>query len=291
MEIAEKTAGISGDASGVPGRRPQSLFDLLNLNLFWLANQFHWQALLAVVIPSMVAHFLDPRYKAINLTTVVTLGTLVAFVVNPLAGALSDYVKFRMGRRRPFMIIGTVINLIVLVLFAFSPSWFPENLLLPAFTLLFLLLQFSNNLANSPWSAIIADKVPEKQRGLASGFNALFTLLGTAAGAVVAGLILGGDLPLPAYRNAVVQIFLVIAVVQLLFVAYTVVMVKETPLPPEQRSAFHLREFFKRFFFKPGRYPDLSWVLLARFLVMMGIWSVFYFLVYYFKDVLGSHSQ
>ncbi|MBO0782536.1 MAG: MFS transporter, partial [Ktedonobacteraceae bacterium] len=49
--------------------------------------------------------------------------------------------------------------------------------------------------------------------------------------------------------------------------------------------------FLRRFFFKPSRYPDLSWVLLARFLVMMGIWSVFYFLVYFFKDVLGSHGE
>ena len=36
------------------------------------------------------------------------------------------------------------------------------------------------------------------------------------------------------------------------------------------------------------RYPDLSWVLLARLLIMMGIWGVFYFLQYYFDDVLGG---
>ena len=114
-----------GVAVGLPSPAPQrrvSLFDQINLNVFWIANNFHWQALLAIVIPSMVVKFLGNANKDINLTLVVVWGTLVALVVNPLVGALSDYATFRMGRRRPFMIIGTVLNVIVLVLFAFSPG-------------------------------------------------------------------------------------------------------------------------------------------------------------------------
>jgi len=71
-------------------RRRLSVFEQVNLNVFWIANNFHWQALLAVVIPSMVATFLDPGHKAINLAIVVNAGTLVAFVVNPLVGAISE---------------------------------------------------------------------------------------------------------------------------------------------------------------------------------------------------------
>ncbi len=269
-------------------KRRLSVFDQVNLNAFWIANNFHWQSLLAVVIPSMVATFLDPSHKDINLALVVNVGTLVAFVVNPLVGAISDYATFHMGRRRPFMIAGTILNVIVLVLFAFAPSWFSASALLFTFAILFVLLQFSNNLANSPWSAIIADKVPIQQRGLSSGFNGLFTLLGTILGSVVAGIILGGNMPLPLYRNAVVRMFLLIATVQIAFVVYTVLTVKEEPLPPEQHVRLNLAYFFKRFLFKPSQYPDISWVLLARFLVMMGIWSVYYFLLYYFDDVLGG---
>ena len=39
------------------------LFEQININVFWIANNFHWQALLAIVIPSMVAKFLDPAQK------------------------------------------------------------------------------------------------------------------------------------------------------------------------------------------------------------------------------------
>lgn len=290
MEMTDKPGSIAVDASGAQ-LRPLSIFDQVNLNVFWIANNFHWQALLAVVIPSMVARLLDPANKSINLTIVVTAGTLVAIVVNPLVGAISDYATFRLGRRRPFMILGTLLNILALFAFAYSPQWFSGGALLATFSILFLLLQFSNNVANSPWSAIIADKVPPYQRGLASGFNGLFTLLGTIIGSLLAGSVLGGAASsnnLHLYQSAIVQIFVIIAVVQIVFVAYTVITVKEVPLPPERHVAFNFAAFLRRFFFKPSQYPDLSWVLLARFLVMMGIWSVYYFLTYYFTDVLGG---
>ena len=117
MDIPEKTGAITVDTPTVS--RPVSLFEQININVFWLANQFHWNAIIAVIIPSMVARLLDPAHKDINLPLVVIWGTLVAVVVNPLVGAFSDYATFRLGRRRPFMIIGTIANVIVLV---FSPS-------------------------------------------------------------------------------------------------------------------------------------------------------------------------
>ncbi len=159
MDVTENSGGIAVSPPGAAAQRRVSLFDQVNINVFWIANNFHWQALLAIVIPSMVVYFLGNANKDINLALVVVWGTLVAVVVNPLVGAISDYATFRMGRRRPFLIIGTVFNVIVLLLFAFSPSWFSSTGLLVTFIILFLLLQLTNNFANSPWSAIIADNV------------------------------------------------------------------------------------------------------------------------------------
>ncbi|MHB8596071.1 MAG: MFS transporter [Ktedonobacteraceae bacterium] len=289
MEIIDNPGELAVSPPGTAKERRVSVFEQINLNVFWLANNFHWQALLAIVIPSMVVKFLDPNLKDINLALVVIWGTLVAVIVNPLVGAISDYATYRMGRRRPFMIVGTIINVVVLVAFGFSPYFTSSQaVLLLLFTLLFLFLQFSNNLANAPWSAIIADKVPVHQRGLTAGFNGLFTLLGTVFGSVIAGIIVNKNDSLPVYKNEIVKIFLLIAVVQILFVVYTVIFVKETPLPPEKHVKLQVGSFLRKFFFKPSTYPDLSWVLLARLLMMMGIWGVFYFLQYYFDDVLGG---
>src|SRR5438876_11065863 len=230
MEIIDNPGGVEVIPPGTAAAKRVSVFEQVNLNVFWIANTFRWQALLAIVIPSMVVKFLDPAQKDINLALVVIWGTLVAVAVNPLVGAISDYATFRMGRRRPFLIIGTIANAIVLVLFAFAPGWFSSIALLLTFIVLFLLLQFTNNLANSPWSAIIADKVPEHQRGMTSGFNGLFTLLGTIIGSIVAGIIVNKNNALPIYRNEIVQIFLIIAVVQVILVAYKVITVNATSL-------------------------------------------------------------
>jgi MFS family permease len=285
MEVSENP-GIAVSTPGATTQRRVSVFEQININVFWIANNFHWQALLAIVIPSMVVKFLGDANKDINLAMVVIWGTLVAFAVNPLVGSISDYATFRLGRRRPFMIIGTIFNVIALILFAFSPGWFTSTELLIAFALIFLLLQFTNNLANSPWSAIIADKVPTNQRGMTAGFNGLFQLLGTILGSVIAGIIVNKNDAVALYKNEIVEIFLLIAAVQVVCVVYTVFTVKETPL--SEHAKFELRPVLRKFLFKPSTYPDLSWVLLARFLVMMGIWGVFYFLQYYFDDVLGG---
>ncbi len=285
MEVSENP-GIAISTPGATTQRRVTVFEQININVFWIANNFHWQALLAIVIPSMVVKFLGDANKDINLAIVVIWGTLVAFAVNPLVGAISDYATFRLGRRRPFMIIGTIFNVFALVLFAFSPGWFTSTQLLIAFAVIFLLLQFTNNIANSPWSAIIADKVPTNQRGMTAGFNGLFQLLGTILGSIIAGIIVNKNDALALYKNEIVKIFLLIAAVQIVFVIYTIITVKETPL--SEHAKFELAPVLKKFFFKPSTYPDLSWVLLARFLVMMGIWGVFYFLQYYFDDVLGG---
>jgi MFS family permease len=289
MEVTDNNGGVAASSPpSAAAQRRVTLFEQININVFWFANNFHWQALLAIVIPSMVVKFLGDANKDINLAMVVVWGTLAAVVVNPLIGAVSDYATFRMGRRRPFLLFGTLLNVIVLVLFAFSSYWFSSTALLLTFIVLFFLLQFSNNLANSPWGAIIADNVPTQQRGLTGGFFGLFSLLGTILGSVVAGIIVNKHDPLPVYQNGIVKIFLLIAVVQTVLVLYTALTVKETPLPPERHVRLQVGSFFRKFFFKPTTYPDLSWVLLARLLMMMGVWGVFYFLQYYFDDVLGG---
>src|SRR6266496_527036 len=90
MDITDKTGGIIVDTPKSQEPRPVSLFDQININVFWLANQFHWNAIIAVIIPSMVAKLLDPTQKDINLPLVVIWGTLVAVVVTLLVALPSS---------------------------------------------------------------------------------------------------------------------------------------------------------------------------------------------------------
>ena len=294
LEGASPTSGplVFGAATRVLPATPAtstprrvSLFEQISINVYTFAGNFQFQSLVIIVIPSLVVKFLgDAKY--INLPMVMIWGTLLGFAINPLVGAISDYATFRLGRRRPFLIIGTIFNVIALVLLAFAPGWFSSTALLIALALIILLLQFGDNVASAPWNAIIADKVPSNQRGMTAGLNGVLGLLGAILGTVIAGLILNKHDALPLYRSALVQMFLLIAAVRIVFVVYSVLTVKETPL--DARAKFELAPVLKKFFFKPSTYPDFFWVLLARFLMTMGMWGIITFLQYYADDVLGG---
>src|SRR5438874_1912659 len=109
--------------------RHVSLFEQISMNVFWMATNFLWGPLNAIIIPSMLAKYFGDANKDINFPLVVIWGILVALIVQPAAGALSDHVTFRLGRRRPFLMIGMGLTVLVLLAFAFAPTWFPNRIL------------------------------------------------------------------------------------------------------------------------------------------------------------------
>ncbi|MFL5626527.1 MAG: MFS transporter, partial [Ktedonobacteraceae bacterium] len=80
MQISNPSGEV--DTSLEPEKRRVTLFDQININVFWIANNFHWQALLVIVLPSMVVKFLGNTNKDIDLALVVVWGTIVAVIVN-----------------------------------------------------------------------------------------------------------------------------------------------------------------------------------------------------------------
>jgi MFS family permease len=85
-------------------------------------------------------------------------------------GLLSDRSTSRFGRRRPFIFVGVLLDLIFLAAIGLSWSYWPLFVAV-------LLLQFSSNVSHGPLQGLIPDLVPEDQRGRASGVKAIFELL------------------------------------------------------------------------------------------------------------------
>ena len=108
------------------------------------------------------------------------VGSLVALIVQPVAAALSDYTRSRLGRRRPWILVGTSLDVIFLILLANSHTFL-------ALAVLIVLLQFSSNLAQGPFQGYVPDLVPESQVGLASGLVGTMQVSGQLVGAVIAG--------------------------------------------------------------------------------------------------------
>jgi MFS family permease len=103
------------------------------------------------------------------------MGSIIAALVQPTVGSISDYTISRWGRRKPYIFIGSVLDVVFLYGVATSNS-------ILAVAAFMVLLQVSANFAQGPFQGYVPDLVPAKQVGLASALVGLFQVLGNAVG-------------------------------------------------------------------------------------------------------------
>lgn len=142
----------------------------LTINAYWLGMGFVAVSLTSVIMPYLVQQFVPEALKNTYYGGLRSAGLVVAILVQPLAGMLSDRSTLRWGRRRPFIFVGTLLDIVFLALVAVSGSFW---MLLIAV----LFLQFSSNIAHGAYQGLIPDLVPKDQRGKASGVMAVMQLL------------------------------------------------------------------------------------------------------------------
>src|SRR5207245_5408368 len=112
-----------------------------------------------------------------------TVGAAFAIVWQPAIGAISDNSRFALGRRRPFIAIGVVGDVIFLTLIAFVTSFW-------GLLLVYVFFQIASNTAQGPYQGMLPDQVPDNQRGEASGYYGLMNMVGTIVGFLVVGALL-----------------------------------------------------------------------------------------------------
>src|SRR5215469_8752092 len=145
------------------------------LSAFWFAWEVHWAALLGAAMQAQTARFIAPG--AIGTATAILSGAGAAcsIVAQYLAGRASDAAR----RRIPFIIVGTLLDVVALFGFAVAPSFIVVVFAVFA-------VQISLNIAGGPYQALIPDKVPRSRQGGASAVMAFYRLLGNAIGLLAA---------------------------------------------------------------------------------------------------------
>ena len=195
--------------------KPLRWHDHISINLFWLGLNIRNTALGSVFMPYLVDLTVRPEIRNTALGAMRTAGLIVALLVQPAMGLLSDRSTSRFGRRRPFIVIGVVFDLLFLAAVGISRSYW-------ALFGAVLLLQVSSNISHGPLQGLIPDLVPESQRGRSSGVKALFELLPLV-------LIAFTVAKLVADRQTGLAIILTGAAL-LVTMLITIVVVKEQPL-------------------------------------------------------------
>lgn len=121
--------------------------------------------LLSVLLPIKAAG-LAPDAASSLLSQVAVAGALAAGVSHLVVGALSDRTRSRFGRRKPWILAGAGLTTLSYA----GVFWARTPLELMAAVILF---QTAFNILFSPLSAVFADAVPDRRKGLVSAFSGL----------------------------------------------------------------------------------------------------------------------
>ena len=245
--------------------------DYVSMNVYWFGLSFMWNGLHPIVLPALLLRFVPESLKNTYLGGLTFAGLLLAMIVQPLAGALSDRFHLRWGRRRPWILAGTLLSLLFLAGMALAGGFW---VLLAAYTL----LQIASNGAHGPAQGLIPDLVSEERHGLAAGIKNLFDMGGLVVVSLVAGkLMSGGNLGLA---------FAIIGGVLASCAAVTILATPEPPTPAcdEPAAGYSLRDLLHVDF---ESHTDYVRLIVSRFFILLGIYAVQSFAQYYIRDRLG----
>jgi MFS family permease len=189
---------------------------LAAINAFWFGGGAHWQPIYISLIP-VGATLIAGSNADLLIGRVTAAGGVFALLTPILVGWLSDRTVTRWGRRRPWMVAGTVLNIIGLGLLALSASQL-------TFIAAYLVVQMSNNAAGAAYTGVIPDVVRAEDRGRASGLLGTMNQLGTVVGVGLVGVTfkLYGDT-----RAGLLAGYGVVAVILAVTLLITVIAVKE----------------------------------------------------------------
>jgi len=176
------------------------------------------------------------------------LPPLMGMIVQPLIGKWSDRTWTRMGRRKPYLIVGAVIAVLVMLFLPNAGSLhFSTRVFLGLnmamwfglFSLIFL--DTSINVAMQPFKMMVGDMVNEKQKTTAYSIQSFLcnagSLLGYLFPIFFTWIGIANEAPEGVVPDSVVYSFYVGAAILILCVLYTFLRVKE--MPPKEYAEFH----------------------------------------------------
>ena len=215
----------------------------------------HFSIFLAFVTPiafslAIRVEQVAPDTKDSVLALAAGIPGLIAVVLTPIFGALSDRTRSKLGRRRPWMIAGILVGLVGSTVIGLATG--------PAFIVVGWTFGYVGyTVASSMVLAHLGDKLPESQRGRVLGITGAISQMAPLAGVLVGGLLSTNALAL----------FLVPGLIALVGATIFLIRMKDTPRAAVTRTnstGAEVRKILVSMVFNPKRYPNLGWVWISK---------------------------
>lgn len=227
--------------------------------LFWItvANFGSSMALMVPLTYSLAVRIsqLEPGHEEV-LGYITGTAQLVYLVLSPLLGVWSDRLRSPLGRRTPFIIVGSLVGLVAVAGVAIAP-----NLLLIGLFWIIGLLGWATG--GQAIQTLLADKVPEEQRGRASALIGMTSQIAPVIGIGVAY----------AVASSTLLIFVLPGIVGIVLILAFVAIKREGSSRDLVRSStVGVKTLLTSYVFNPRKYPDFGWNWLGRFIFFMGLY-------------------
>ena len=271
-----------------------TLRDYFGVSIYWLGLSFFWGAMLTLVLPNRIGE-LFPADKDRVLTIVASAGAAAAMLAQVFFGAWSDTSRHRAGRRRPFLLVGTVGACVTLL-------FFPGARSLLALLAVFLLIQFWGNMASGPYQGLMPDLIPAEKHGAAASWMGAASIIGRIGGPLAASVLVRPSVqvwlaPRASWLSALGDnrglslLCLVFIVVLAGAMVATLIAARETPLDLAAPRV-GIGETIVGILRVPLRpYPNFVWLMISRLGIMLGVYTVSFCLLYYIRDTLGFKGE
>ena len=176
------------------------------------------------------------------------LPPLMGMIVQPLIGKYSDRTWCKMGRRKPYLLVGAIIAVLVMIFLPNAGSLqFSTRLFLGLnmamwfglFSLIFL--DTSINIAMQPFKMMVSDMVGEEQKTTAYSIQSFLCNAGSLVGYLFpiffTWIGIANTAPQGVVPDSVIWSFYAGAAILIACVIYTFMRVKE--MPPKEYAEFH----------------------------------------------------
>lgn len=260
--VAALQRGLADAAGQPPVSRGWTMRFSLAWFAFWMANLVPVNLLL----PNQLAA-IDPAGKVRDFAVVNGVSGAVALVALPLCGALSDRSRSRFGRRRLSMAVGAGLFAAGLVATGAQTSW-------PTLAMCWSASMLGLSAVTAGLTAVVADRVPERQWGMISS-----AIYGPQALGVVVGIA-----AVAAFSLTPQQAYLLLAALLVLLMLPFVRAYREVPRP--STSPVALREVLAAFRIDVRANPDFAWAFGGRLLVNLANSLGTCYLLYFLTDKL-----